>query len=301
MTIPAEALLNYLETRGLTLDPRYMQDALRTLAQALMESEVSQMLEAAPYERNDARRAYRNGYRDTTWATPLGALPVGIPKLRKGTYYPHFLNDDAAVTLLQLVQAAYVSGVELPELQAALDTLPLALLRPSDLADIAQRLDDAVYNAQHGPLSARYPWLVLDVVPVHRPDRVGWRQIALVLGIQPSGAVDLLAHELVSGLDDAVWRRLLRRVRARGQAEPTVVIGEDYAGVRTAVEEVLVDAVWQHHRRFRQQVPDAALVDAVSNLYLPVDSSSGHLPRMQWIVPHSQFDYFADWPLLVVA
>ena len=40
-----------------------LREGVRVLAQAVMETEVSSQIGAAPYERSSERLAYRNGYR----------------------------------------------------------------------------------------------------------------------------------------------------------------------------------------------------------------------------------------------
>jgi putative transposase len=295
-----EALTAYLEARGLALDEHYRREALRTLAQALMECDVSRMLDAAPYERNGSRRAYRNGYRDSIWYTSVGAIPLRIPKLRRGSYYPLFLNPQTEADLLRLAQDAYVAGIDMNAVQSALNSVDLPVLQPYDMADITERLADVVYNAHNEPLHADYPALFLDLLDVEHDGR--WRQWLIALGVQPSGTVDLLAHELVSLADDRAWARLLRRLRQRGLKEPEVVIGGDDAGVRAAVSDVLVDAVWQHHRNFLLRGSgEDALVRAVSDLAVRVETDQRHLPRMQWPVRADDFDFVpVALPILVM-
>ena len=47
---------------------------------------------AAHGERSVDRLAQRNGYRDRDWDTRAGTIEVRIPKLRKGSYFPAFLE-----------------------------------------------------------------------------------------------------------------------------------------------------------------------------------------------------------------
>ncbi|MGY3387547.1 hypothetical protein ACVWW6_000138 [Bradyrhizobium sp. USDA 3311] len=65
---------------------------------------------AAYGEKNPERLAPRNGYRDTTWETRAGTLELRIPKLRKGSYFPGFLEPrwTAEKTLTAVVQACWL-------------------------------------------------------------------------------------------------------------------------------------------------------------------------------------------------
>src|ERR1700704_5985868 len=71
-------------------------DFLRAVAEAvlqlLMETDVEGLIGAGRYERSGERTTWRNGYRDRTLDTRLGALQLRIPKLRQGSYFPPFLE-----------------------------------------------------------------------------------------------------------------------------------------------------------------------------------------------------------------
>ena len=61
-------------------------------AARLMELEVQGLTGAAYGERAPDRLAQRNGYRERDWATRAGTVELRIPKLRKGSYFPGFLE-----------------------------------------------------------------------------------------------------------------------------------------------------------------------------------------------------------------
>ena len=290
----SEALTEYLEQRGLSLDTAYLREALRTLAQVLMEAQVSQIVEAAPYERVDSRRAYRNGYRASLWTTPVGDISLQIPKLRKGSYYPTFLGSEQV--LLRLVREAYVlHEIGFAQLQEALDKLAMPALDAHNLADIAERLNDTVYNALRRVLTTDYPYLMLDVIELGRG-----QQLLLALGIQASGEIGLLGHELARHMDDACWRALLRHLRARGLDALDTVISRDYPGVRTAIKSTYADAVWQHHQNFMlNREADEILVDAVSRLVVGMQSDNGQSPQM--LFSRAQFEDETSWSIFAVA
>jgi putative transposase len=56
---------------------------------------------------------HRNGYRERGWETRAGRIGLAIPKLRKGSYFPAFLEPrrTAEKALTAVIQEAYVHGV----------------------------------------------------------------------------------------------------------------------------------------------------------------------------------------------
>jgi len=73
-------------------DVDLVRDMLAFAAGRMMEIEVEARTGAAPGARSSDRKTYRNGYRERTWETRAGRIDLDIPKLRKGTYFPSFLE-----------------------------------------------------------------------------------------------------------------------------------------------------------------------------------------------------------------
>lgn len=128
------------------MDTEYLRESLRLVTQAIIEWEVSAAIAASHYERKADRRTQRNGYRQRIWQTSLGEIVLHIPKLRKGAYYPAFLESlrQAEPALIDFVQDAYQRGVTLRDIQSALDQLGLAEMHPSQLAEMQDQLGDLI-------------------------------------------------------------------------------------------------------------------------------------------------------------
>src|SRR5918993_2902324 len=78
-----------------------------------MELEVEARTGAPAGQRRPDRLTHRNGYRERAWETRAGRIELAIPKLRKGSYLPSFLEPrrTAEKALTAVIQEAYVHGV----------------------------------------------------------------------------------------------------------------------------------------------------------------------------------------------
>ncbi len=67
-------------------------DLVAAALQDLIEAELSAKIGAEPGERTPTRSALRNGHRPKPIDTPAGAIEIGIPKLREGSFFPELLE-----------------------------------------------------------------------------------------------------------------------------------------------------------------------------------------------------------------
>ena len=149
-----------------------VREAVRLVLQELIESELSSAIGAGLYERTEARTNERNGHRPRVVSTKAGDISLGIPKLRKGSFFPSILEPRRRIdqALYAVVMEAYVHGVS----TRAVDELVQALgidsgISKSEVSRICAGLDTHVSALQGA--TARPHELSLHLARCHLPAR----------------------------------------------------------------------------------------------------------------------------------
>ncbi|WP_186201916.1 transposase, partial [Jannaschia seosinensis] len=110
MTDDRMALLELVEKEA---DGDLVREMLAFAARRIMEAEIETRTGVAKGVRSPSREVQRNGYRERDWDTRAGRIWLEIPKLRKGSYLPSFLEPrrTAEKALVAVIQEAYVQGI----------------------------------------------------------------------------------------------------------------------------------------------------------------------------------------------
>jgi len=245
-------LLEYLSKMALEADADFLREGIVVLTRALMELEASQQVGADRYERSKERRTQRNGYRERTWETRVGEIPLRIPKLREGTYYPSFLEPrrPAEQALLGVVQEAYVQGVSTRKVDALVQSLGLEGMDKSKVSRICQELDAVVEEFRNRPLRGEYPYLWLDAlyIKVRQNHRIVNMALVIAIGVSATGEREILGMALGASEEAAFWTEFLRALVRRGLQGVELVISDAHEGLKEALGAVLAGATWQRCR-----------------------------------------------------
>ena len=95
-------------------DTTLLREMIVFAAERLMGLETETLCNAAPGERSADRINQRNGYRDRDWQARAGTIELHIRKLRRGSYFPAFLEPRrmAGKALTAVIQEALVQSLK---------------------------------------------------------------------------------------------------------------------------------------------------------------------------------------------
>src|SRR5919199_852910 len=98
MANPRMTLLDLLNKAEQGVDPDFLRDGLRLLAQELMEAEVSQLVGAELHERSETRTTHRNGYRSGSGTPGWAAWSWRSPSCARAPTSPACWNPAGATS-----------------------------------------------------------------------------------------------------------------------------------------------------------------------------------------------------------
>jgi transposase-like protein len=232
-------------------DADLLREMIGFTAQRLMELEVESKTGAAYDEKSAERLVQRNGYRDRLWETRAGTVELRIPKLRKGSYFPAFLEPRrlAEKALTAVVQEAYVHGVSTRSVDDLVKAMGMSGISKSQVSRLCEEIDEKVKAFLSRPLEGDWPYLWIDAtyLKVRQSGRIVSVAVIVAVGVNGDGRREVLGMDIGPSEAETFWTEFLRKLARRGLRGVKLVISDAHEGIKAAVAKVL-HASWQRCR-----------------------------------------------------
>jgi putative transposase len=239
MTNERMALLDLVEKDA---DSDLVRDLLAFAAERMMEAEAEGAAGAAKGARTPLRDAHRNGYRAREWDTRAGRIELAIPRLRKGSYFPSFLEPrrTAEKALVAVIQEAYVHGVSTRSVDDLVKAMGAGGMSKSQVSRLCAEIDIRVNAFLSRPLEGAWPYLWLDAtyIKVREGGRIISRAVIVAVAVNSDGKREVLGIAVGPSEAETFWTDFLRSLADRGLRGIKLVIADDHKGLRAAARRV---------------------------------------------------------------
>lgn len=232
-------------------DATFLREMIGFAAQRLMELETDGLCGAEHGERSDSRINHRNGYRERDWETRAGTVELRIPKLRKGSYFPAFLEPrrTAEKALTAVIQEAYVQGISTRSVDDLVQAMGCTGVSKSQVSRLCGEIDERVNAFLARPIEGDWPYLWLDAtyIKVRQDGRIVSVAVTVATGVNTDGRREVLGMAIGASEAETFWTEFLRSLARRGLRGVKLVISDAHEGLKAAVARVL-RATWQRCR-----------------------------------------------------
>ena len=225
-------------------DATLLREMIGFAAQRLMELETEAVCGASHGERSENRTNLRNGYRDRDWHTRVGTVELRIPKLRRGSYFPGFLEPRRMAE--KALTAVIHSTRSVDELVKAMG---MEGISKSQVSRLCAEIDERVQTFLRRPIEGEWPYLWLDAtyVKARRDHHIVSVAVIVAMAVNTDGRREVLGMTIGNSEAEPFWTEFLRSLTRRGLRGVKLVISDAHEGLKAAIAKVL-GATWQRCR-----------------------------------------------------
>lgn len=226
-------------------------EIVQVALQELIEAELTAKIGADPGERSPFRTAQRNGHRPKLVSTPAGDVELGIPKLRKGSFFPELLEPRRRIdkALWAVIMRAYITGTSTRKVDDLVKALGCDTgVSKSTVSRICKDIDDDVAvlrqrRLDHQPFP--YGWLDATYVHVREHGQAISKAVVIATGVRADGHRGVLGVDIGNYETEGFWSEFLRDLTDRGLDGVKLAVSDAHAGLRAAIRRVLQGSAWQ--------------------------------------------------------
>jgi len=139
---------------------------LASILNQVLDAQSTEQIGAKRYERNQERKAYRNGIWERQMTTRIGTIILDIPRHRQGHFETDLFNryqrSEQALVLAMIEMV--INGVSTRKIQKVTEELCGQSFSKSTVSVLCKRLDPIIEAFCNRPLLKHYPFVVIDTL-----------------------------------------------------------------------------------------------------------------------------------------
>ncbi len=267
-----------------------MSKLLEMIFNEILAEQSKEQLGAEPYERTDARTAYRNGTRERQLNTRVGTLNLNVPRHRNGTFstvlFERYQRSEQAL-LLAMMQMV-IDGVSTRKVENITEELCGKSFSKSMVSDLCKKLDPVVEQFRNRPLEKHYPFLMFDAMYLKvREEAVKSRGLLIALGVNEEGIREVLGFRVADSESEQSWGEFFQSLKKRGLTSPTLVTSDNHGGLVSALKKQFQGVTWQRcqthfSRNLLDYTPKALqpqMKESIRDVYEATDLTSARMAK----------------------
>ena len=230
-------------------DPGFMQGVVQQFIQNVLDHEMTDYLQATPYERSAGRLGYRSGRRPRKLKTRAGTLSLDVPTERTGHFrtavFDRYQRSEQAFVLA--LQEMYLRGVSTRKVRAITEELCGISISASTVSRLTKRLDEDLTRWRNRRLVESYPYLIVDAryERVRQNERMESQGVLVISGVSGKGQRDILGVAVANTESETSWTEVFRDLNRRGLSGVRLVVSDDHEGLVASVRRCFQKALWQ--------------------------------------------------------
>ena len=236
---------------------------LESILNQVLIAQAANQIGAEPYERNDERMAYRNGFRDRQMTTRIGTITLQVPRLRNGNFDTNLFNryqrSEQALVLAMIEMV--INGVSTRKVTAVTEELCGKTFSRTTISSLCKQLDPIVEAFRNRPLEKHYPFVIVDAIyiKVREFGRVRSKGLLIATGVNEEGYREVIGFQLSDSESQSSWGDFFNSLKERGLGNVDIVVSDNHKGLVSAIRKHFQDTSWQRcQTHFSRNVLDAA-------------------------------------------
>jgi transposase-like protein len=175
--------------------------------------------------------------------TRAGTVELRIPKLRKGSYFPAFLEPRrlAEKALTAVVQEAYIQGISTRSVDDLVKAMGMEGISKSQVSRLCGEIDERVQTFLNRPIEGEWPYIWLDAtyVKARRDHRIVSVAVIVAVGVNSDGRREVLGMTVGHSEAEPFWVEFLRSLARRGLRGVKLVVSDAHEGLKAAITKIL--------------------------------------------------------------
>ena len=216
----------------------------------LLEAEAEKLIQAARYERNEARQGYRSGHYDRNLTTTSGDVTLHVPRLKGISFetaiIERYRRRESSVE--EALIEMYLAGVSVRRVEDITEALWGSKVSASTISELNKKAYVNIEAWRNRHLQGgKYPYVYVDGIYLKQNWGGEYENVAVFveISVNEEGYREVLSAAEGMKEDKASWVSFFQWLRGRGLEGVKLIVGDKCLGMLEAVGEVFPEAKYQ--------------------------------------------------------